>query len=205
MRLNRKIPVLPLPPANQAVRQYPACHWEHKKRLNWKWSWIGLVAINNLDLLLSVMFYSLFLLTEIAPRSGSAQALLMVLHWKATKDAGGVRWSEGGDKEGGDSLVQPIFAATWSGQDRDLVKKRSPCHCTPQHKKLIHQGDSIWSQFALTNFTNAPIITTKVGILPLRVHRLYKGRHREMAGYRFRYLTRPAITGGSVTLRRRYR
>jgi len=50
--------------------------------------------------------------------SGSAQALLMVLSLKATEKTLVVYGDpEGGDKEGGDSLVQPIFAATWSGQD----------------------------------------------------------------------------------------
>jgi len=86
----------------------------------------------------------------------------------------------------------------WAG--RDLVKKGALAIVPAAQKAYFTRGDSIWSQFALTQFHERSNHTTKVGILPLRVHRFVQGGDIvKWQGIDFRVLDTPGYTSGSVT------
>src|SRR5258706_3178787 len=86
----------------------------------------------------------------------------------------------------------------WAG--RDLVKKGALAVAPAAQKAYFTRGDSIWSQFALTQFHERSNHTTKVGILPLRVHRFVRGGDIvRWQGIDFRVLDTPGYTCGSVT------
>lgn len=86
----------------------------------------------------------------------------------------------------------------WAG--RELVKGGSNALVPSAEKSLFTSGDSIWTKFATTRFHDYNSQTTKIGILPLKVHRFVQGGEiLKWQDIDIKVLNTPGYTRGSVS------
>lgn len=86
----------------------------------------------------------------------------------------------------------------WAG--RDLVQKGVLAIVPAAQKSYFTRGDSIWSKFTQTRFHDYSNQTTKIGILPLKVHRFVQGGEiLKWQDININVLNTPGYTRGSVS------
>ena len=86
----------------------------------------------------------------------------------------------------------------WAG--RNLVHNGSLAIVPAAEKSYFTSGDSIWTKFTLTRFHDYYCQTTKIGILPLKVHRFVKGGEiLKWQDIEIKVLNTPGYTRGSVS------
>ena len=86
----------------------------------------------------------------------------------------------------------------WAG--RNLVQKGSLAVVPSGEKSYFTRGDSIWTRFTLTRFHDYYCQTTKIGILPLKVHRFVQGGEiLKWQDIDIKVLNTPGYTRGSVS------
>ena len=88
----------------------------------------------------------------------------------------------------------------WSGQGRNLVQNGSLAVVPAGEKSYFTRGDSIWTKFAQTRFHDYYCQTTKIGIIPFKVHRSVKGGEiLKWQDIDIKVLNTPGYTRGSVS------
>jgi glyoxylase-like metal-dependent hydrolase (beta-lactamase superfamily II) len=86
----------------------------------------------------------------------------------------------------------------WAGQN--LIQHGSLAVAPAGEKSYFTRGDSIWAKFALTRFHDYYNQTTKIGILPFKVHRFVQGGEiMKWQDIDFKVLSTPGYTRGSVS------
>lgn len=86
----------------------------------------------------------------------------------------------------------------WAG--RELVGKSAHAVAPAAERPYFISGDSIWTKFAVSQFHDYANQTTKIGILPLDVHRfVIEGDTLNWEGIPIRVLNTPGYTRGSVS------
>lgn len=86
----------------------------------------------------------------------------------------------------------------WAG--RNLVQKGSLAIVPFEEKSYFTRGDSIWTKFSTTRFHDYNSQTTKIGILPLKIHRFVQGGEiLKWQNIKIKVLNTPGYTRGSVS------
>lgn len=86
----------------------------------------------------------------------------------------------------------------WAG--RNLVQKGSLAVVPASEKAYFTRGDSIWTEFGLKRFHDYNSQTTKIGKVPIKVHRFVKGGEiLKWQDLDIKVLNTPGFTRGSVS------
>ena len=86
----------------------------------------------------------------------------------------------------------------WAG--RNLLKEGSLAIAPAEEKAYFTRGDSIWTNFSITRFHDYDNQTTKIGIIPLTIHRFVQGGEiLKWQDIDIKVLKTPGYTRGSVS------